>query len=104
MSQILDLDLAPFRGLGEQFPSKQFANFNEKASRLYIFSLTRYKVAGCFCSLCQSECVGLNLRNHPVIVGIEVKCILANDKVRMCVYYPIGRGGYILSTQGCETE
>lgn len=100
MSQILDLDLAPFRGLGEQFPSKQFANFNEKAGRLYIFSLTRCKVAGCFCSLCQSECVGLNLSNHPIIVGIEVKYIIANDIVRMCVYHPIVARGLYFSHTG----
>lgn len=59
MSQILDLDLAAFRGgLGGQFHSKQFANFNEKAGRLSIFSLTRFKVADCFCSPCQSQRVG----------------------------------------------
>lgn len=40
MSQLLDLDLALLRVLGEQFPYKQFASFNEKAGHLYILPLT----------------------------------------------------------------
>lgn len=42
MSQLLDLDLALLRVLGEQFPYKQFASFNEKAGRLSILPLTCY--------------------------------------------------------------
>lgn len=42
MSQLLDLDLPLLRVLGEQFPYKQFARFNEKAGRLYILPLTCY--------------------------------------------------------------
>lgn len=48
-------------------------------------------------AVCSSECVGLNLRNHPIIVSIQVKYIIANNNEKMCVYYPIGRGGYISS-------
>lgn len=81
MSHLLDLDVAPLRVLGEQFPSKQFASFNEKAGGLYILALT--------------GCAARSVWTHTVVAAAQVKYRTANHSVTQCVYYPIGGGGYI---------